>query len=409
MSELKQGLTLSKILTIAVLAAGAFLVHILSVSGSSELWTAVSMRLYYIPILYTVIFTGFIMSIFISIILALAHLSTMLFSEHHVHTIMLEHLVETPFLVLLGIAAGFLRDFFLFEKNRKNEIVELFGKYVSTNVVNDIINRKIQTEGEEKEVVILFCDIKDFTSLAEKLKPKELIIIINKFFAEMLEIILANNGMLDKFIGDAMMVVFGIPESKSEDRQNALNVGIQMLQKLRSLNEESYFGSIELEITVGIHSGKVVAGNVGSDARKEYTVIGDSVNLASRIQSLNKFYRSGILITDSVYQGVKEQDFKLREIDSVRVKGKQMPCVIFEVYSYLHEDEIKNKEENLTDFMNGLMYYKSGDFQRAENYFDEAIRQNPDDFVCRIYSERIKKLSEIEVKDWDGIYDFKNK
>jgi adenylate cyclase len=113
------------------------------------------------------------------------------------------------------------------------------------------------------------------------------------------------------------------------------------------------------------------------------------------------------LITDNVYQGVKEKYFELKEIDSVRVKGKLMPCVIFEVYSHLGGDEIKNKEKNLPEFMNGLMYYKSGDFIQANLFFEEAFKLNQNDILCKIYLERIKNLSEIEIKNWDGVYDFK--
>jgi adenylate cyclase len=408
-TEFKQNLTILKTFIIIASVISVFLTHLLCISENNELLVAISMRLYYIPILYAVIFLGFFISIGVSIIAAITHLFTMFSSEHHVHTVVLEHLVETPFLVILGVTAGFLRDFLLFEKNKKNEIVELFGKYVSPQVVEDIINKKIKTEGEEKEVTILFCDIRNFTKLAERLNPTDLILLLNKFFIEMVEIILRNDGFLDKFIGDAMMVVFGIPEAKSKDREIAVTVAVEMLKRLKQLNDENYFGNEKLEITIGIHSGKVVAGNVGSTERKEYTIIGDNVNLASRIQSLNKYYDSSLLITDSVYQGIKEKDFKLREIDSVRVKGKVLPCVIFEVYSELDAEEIKSKEKNLISFMNALMYYKSGDFHQAKIFFDEAYKQSPNDFLCKLYLERIKNLSENEVKDWDGIYDFKSK
>jgi adenylate cyclase len=125
--ELKQNLSISKFFIIAALIAFIFIMHTLSLDGNNELSAAISMRLYYIPILYAVIFLGFITSTGVSIIVAIAHLYTMFSSEHHVHTVMLEHLVETPFLVVLGLTAGFLRDFLLFEKNKKNEIVDLFG------------------------------------------------------------------------------------------------------------------------------------------------------------------------------------------------------------------------------------------------------------------------------------------
>lgn len=407
--EFRQGLRLSKIFITLILLTFTFITHVLSFESRNEVLIAISMRLYYIPILYSAIFTGFIISVCVSLIVGFAHLFTMLSSENHVHTIMLEHLVETPFLVLLGITAGFLRDVLLFEKNRKNEIVEIFGKYVSPQLVDDIINKKIKIEGEEKEVAILFCDIKNFTNLSEKLKPKDLILLLNSFFSEMIKIVLKNNGFLDKFIGDAMMVVFGIPEYKSDIQCTSVSVAVQMLQKLNELNARNHFGNEKLDITIGIHSGKVVAGNVGSSERREYTIVGDNVNLASRIQNLNKFYKSNLLISDSIRQGIaEEQKFKLREIDSVRVRGKQIPCVIFEVYSYLPEDEISKKEKNLSDFMNGLMYYKSGDFQKAAILFEQAFQKNPDDFICKLYLERIKSLSGSEFDNWDGVYEFQN-
>lgn len=408
--QFKHCLKLSKFFTLMTLTACIFIVHTLALRGNNELWIAITMRFYHIPILYTAIFLGFIMSIGVSTILASVHLFVMLIQENHVHTVMLEHLVETPFLVILGVAVGFLRDFILFEINKKNEIVDLFGKYISPQLVNDLINKKIKTEGEEKEVTILFCDIKDFTKLAERLKPTDLIFLLNTFFSEMVSIILQNNGFLDKFIGDAIMVVFGIPESKPHDKQTAVLVAIQMLKKLRQLNEKEYFGDERLEITIGIHSGRVVAGNVGSSERREYTIVGDNVNLASRVQNLNKFYHSNFLISDSVYQGIiEQQDFKVREIDSVRVKGKQIPCVLFEVYSHLSQDEINKKELNLLNFMNGLLFYKSGDFQQAKILFEQALKQNLEDILCKLYLERIKDLLENEIEGWDGIYDFKNK
>lgn len=128
LQEFRRNFTISRALIIISLITFAFMIHFLSTRGNNEFWIAISMRLYYSPIIYTAIFAGFYISILVSIIVALAHLFTMLSLEHHVHTIMLEHLVETPFLVLLGVSAGFLRDFLLFEKNKKNEIVELFGK-----------------------------------------------------------------------------------------------------------------------------------------------------------------------------------------------------------------------------------------------------------------------------------------
>ena len=378
--QFKHCLKLSKIFTLITLTTCIFIVHTLALRGNNELWIAITMRFYHIPILYTAIFLGFIMSIGVSTILASVHLFVMLIQENHVHTVMLEHLVETPFLVILGVAVGFLRDFILFEINKKNEIVDLFGKYISPQLVNDLINKKIKTEGEEK----------DFTKLAERLKPTDLIFLLNTFFSEMVDIILQNKGFLDKFIGDAIMVVFGIPESKSHDKQTAVHVAIQMLKKLRQLNEKKSFGDEKLEITIGIHSGRVVAGNVGSSERREYTIVGDNVNLASRVQNLNKFYHSNFLISDSVYQGIiEQQDFKVREIDSVRVKGKQIPCVLFEVYSHL--------------------FYKSGDFQQAKILFEQALKQNPEDILCTLYLERIKDLLENKIEGWDGIYDFKNK
>jgi len=408
-TELKQNLSFSKFSIIASLIISIFILHTLSIKGNNEIWTAISMRLYYFPILYAVIFFGFIASAGVSFLVASAHLFTMISAKNHFHTVMLEHFVETPFLVILGLSAGYFRDVLIFEKNKKNVILDLFGKYVSPQIVDDIINKNINTEGEEKEVVILFCDIKDFTKLAERLKPTDLIFLLNRFFVEMIDIILRNNGYLDKFIGDALMVVFGIPESKSEDNETAVKIAVEMIKRLKQLNGENYFGNEKLEITIGIHFGKVVAGNVGSSERKEYTIIGDNVNLAARIQGLNKFYNSSLLITDTVYQRIKKKCSDIREIDSVRVKGKTNSCKIYEVYSHLGIEEIISKENNRTCFLDGLAHFRSGNFPQAKMFFEDAYFQNPNDYVCKLYLDRIEILKNGNVDDWDGIYDFKVK
>ncbi|HNN79357.1 MAG TPA: adenylate/guanylate cyclase domain-containing protein, partial [Leptospiraceae bacterium] len=321
-----------KIYFILFLIFLASALHILASHFQNELFIAIAVRLNYIPVFYAGMRGGLIPGLLSGFIVASLHSIIMLHfghATHGSHLILTEHLVETPFIVLFAALIGFLRDHEQMQRAKQEKIKEIFGKYVSQNIAEQIINNEIVLTGEEKVATILFCDLKGFTTLSEKLSPQDLLNLLNYFFSEMVTIILRNGGFLDKFIGDAIMAVFGIPFNEEKHAEIAVNVAIEMQKKLKELNESKSFGEFQLAMTIGIHTGNIIAGNLGSKERMDYTVIGDTVNLASRIQSLNKSYSSDILISDSTYKSlIGSSNIFAREIDTVKVKGRNKPCIL---------------------------------------------------------------------------------
>jgi adenylate cyclase len=198
--------------------------------------------------------------------------------------------------------------------------------------------------GEEKEITVFFSDIRGFTTLSEKTTPKELVRILNRYFTAMSEEILKNAGVLDKYIGDAIMAFWGAPVDDPGQADNALKAALGMLAKLKELNEElRASGDPEINIGIGIYTGPAVVGNMGSEQRFDYTVMGDTVNVASRLEGLNKEYQTRLIIGESTKNKITlrlaqgEKDYKFRFLGSVAVKGRKEPLNI-----YTLEDIIKD-------------------------------------------------------------------
>ncbi len=237
----------------------------------------------------------------------------------------------------LNELAGSFNDMIRGLKER-NMIKDTFSRYVSKQVADEILNdpNKISLGGESKEVTILFSDIRGFTTLAEKL-PAELVVrILNEYFNVMVDCVFMYEGTLDKYIGDAIMAVFGTPTLHDDDPMRAIRTAVRMRDELEELNDiwMNKDGLPPLRIGIGIHTGEVIAGNIGHMQRMEYTVIGDSVNLASRIESLTKEYHCSILISEITYGKVKDL-IDARYLDSVTVKGKTKSVKIYELLDVL--------------------------------------------------------------------------
>ncbi|MCX7699214.1 MAG: adenylate/guanylate cyclase domain-containing protein, partial [Candidatus Goldbacteria bacterium] len=224
------------------------------------------------------------------------------------------------------------------EEKEKNKIKNIFSKYLSSDVVEEIIKSEdIKLGGERKEITVLFSDIRNFTSMAEKLTPEEVVSILNEYLSEMTEAIFANGGTLDKFIGDAVMAVFGTPRFHKDHALRAVKTGFLMLKKLEKLNERwEKIGKQKFKIGIGINTGIAVAGNMGSIKRMEYTVIGDAVNLASRLESLNKDLDTQFLISESTYEQVKDY-VKVKKYENISVKGKLEKINVYEVLDVNYE------------------------------------------------------------------------
>jgi len=210
---------------------------------------------------------------------------------------------------------------------------KMMERYLPLELVNELYHNKASLEpgGQKQFVTIIFSDIRSFTSLSERLPAGEVVAILNEYLSAMTRVIFAHGGTIDKFIGDAIMTVFGAPVQKSDDALRAVRCAQAMLAEVRALNEINPHRA-PLEIGIGIHSGDVIAGNIGSDQRLDYTVIGDTVNIASRIEGLTKVYGCSVLISESTVATLQnDTGFALREIDSVRLKGRSTPTGIYEL------------------------------------------------------------------------------
>jgi adenylate cyclase len=246
---------------------------------------------------------------------------------------------------ILSTSSLFGYRYFVGEKERR-EMRNLFSKYVSKDVLEEILAdpTKVSLGGEEKEITVFFSDIRGFTTLSEKTTPKELVRILNRYFTAMSEEILKNAGVLDKYIGDAIMAFWGAPVDDPGQADNALKAALGMLAKLKELNEElRASGDPEINIGIGIYTGPAVVGNMGSEQRFDYTVMGDTVNVASRLEGLNKEYQTRLIIGESTKNKITlrlaqgEKDYKFRFLGSVAVKGRKEPLNI-----YTLEDIIKD-------------------------------------------------------------------
>jgi adenylate cyclase len=211
----------------------------------------------------------------------------------------------------------------------------MFSKYVSEAVVNEMLRRsEIKLGGEKQELTVLFCDIRGFTSMSEKLPPEEVVKILNEFLSAMTDIIFKNRGTLDKFMGDAVMAVFGAPVFFKDHALCAVRTAFMMKGKLNELNEKwKKQGRPMLAVGMGINTGEAIAGNMGSIRRVEYTVIGDTVNLASRLESLNKELNTEILMSEATYSVVKD-NIRAKEYKDIKIKGKEKNIKVYEAIEY---------------------------------------------------------------------------
>lgn len=231
---------------------------------------------------------------------------------------------------ILTAAALFGYRYSSTDKERR-QIKEVFSKYVSSEVLNHIMQdpTKVKLGGQEKQVTVFFSDIRGFTTISEKLSPTELVRVLNKYFTVMTGLVLENGGVVDKYIGDAIMAFWGAPLDDDDRADHALQTSIAMLKALKVLNKElKEAGDPEINIGIGLFSGPAVVGNVGSDQRFDYTAMGDTVNAASRLESSNKQYETQILISQSTVDLLKLK-YPLKFVDSATVKGRAEPIKIY--------------------------------------------------------------------------------
>ncbi|MEW6388472.1 MAG: adenylate/guanylate cyclase domain-containing protein [Thermodesulfobacteriota bacterium] len=296
-----------------------------------------------------------------------------------------------PLLEITGVYTGITAQRFLSEERERARLKKAFQSYVAPEVVNQIIKHpeRLRLGGERRELTILFSDIRGFTTISETLEPEALVEVLHEFLNPMSEIIVQNGGTIDKYMGDAIMAEFGAPLDLPDHAARACRTALKMVETLRDLDKKwAAQGRPGLRVGVGINTGPVAVGNMGSERLFDYTVIGDNVNLASRLEGLNKYYGTEILITAATAQALSGQ-FILKEVDLVKVKGKTQPIAIHELLGEGPADP--DLARFLEIYHQGLSLFRDRRWQESAAAFTAALELRPQDVHLRNYLELAEK------------------
>jgi len=264
--------------------------------------------------------------------------------------------------------------------------------------------------GKNVLATVLFSDIRSFTTITEQLGAQGTVTLLNEYFTLMVDCIQREEGMLDKFIGDAIMAAFGIPVGHEDDADRAVRTAIAMMGALRTWNTvRAGEGKPPLEIGIGLNTDQVVSGNIGSRKRMDYTIIGDGVNLAARLESACKQYGAHILISEFTYRALRGT-YRTREVDRVVVKGKSQPVSVYEVLDFHDDDSYPSLAAAMALFRDGLECYRKRNWTTAARLFEEVLALNPRDRVARLYIERCGDMAlNPPDADWDGSFVMESK
>ena len=257
--------------------------------------------------------------------------------------------------------------------------------------------------GQTSFATVLFSDIRSFTTITEELGAQGTVALLNDYFTIMVEVIQSEGGMLDKFIGDAVMAIYGTPFTHDDDPDRGVRAAIRMMQELAKFNRTRIdHGLKPIDIGIGVNSGDIVSGNIGSPKRMDYTVIGDGVNLAARLESACKQYGTNILISEFTFEKLRGT-YRTREVDAVVVKGKTEPVRIYDVLDFHTEESFPSVREVTDLFRDGLQQYRQGNWDTSIDHFNGVLKLHPHDKAAQLYLERCRRLKENPPEDWDGI------
>jgi len=263
--------------------------------------------------------------------------------------------------------------------------------------------------GQESIGTVLFSDIRSFTTLTEELGAQGTVSLLNEYFTIMVDCVQNEGGMLDKFIGDAMMAIFGTPFPHDDDPDRAVRAAISMMNDLNDYNMRRVKeGKLPIDHGMGLNTDNIMSGNIGSPKRMDYTVIGDGVNLAARVESACKKYGAHILTTEYSFNAFKAT-YRTRQVDNMIVKGKTEPVKVYEVLDYHTKESFPNMIEVLEMFNNGMEYYNEAKWDDAIKYFKKSEKANPKDKASIMYIDRCKTLKKQNPKDWNGVWVSKSK
>lgn len=341
---------------------------------------------------------------FIALFTSVGYLNYYLLFEHHI-------IVNLFFMALtLGLSIlSVLAMSYFFENRQKEQVKKKFAQKVSPQVMEDLLKNDsfdaLQTR--EVEVTIFFSDIRSFTTISEQLgTPERLVAFLNEYMTAMAQPIVHSRGTIDKFIGDAIMAYWNAPNSVENHADMAVSSALKQLSMRESLDKkfQSQFG-INLDFGIGLNTGFVTVGDIGSQGRSDYTVIGDPVNLASRLEGLCKYYHSRLIISESTCKALCSP-YVIRELDIVRVKGKTEPIRIYEVIDEGTASEAY--EQELHEFYSALELYRHTKFEEAMGKF-QSLYDASNDFLYSLYVQRCENLKGLNLDHFDGVYEFHEK
>jgi len=313
--------------------------------------------------------------------------------------------LASPMLLIVLMFMWHMTFGFFIESRGKRQLANLFGQYIPPELVDEMSKspEEYSLEGENREMTVLFSDVRGFTTISEGMDPKQLTQLMNALLTPMTRVIHKHRGTIDKYMGDAIMSFWGAPMADSEHARHALYAAMEMMDELKIMQKEfKERGWPLVNIGIGLNTGNMNVGNMGSEFRMAYTVLGDAVNLGSRLEGLTKNYGVNIIVSESTKLAIPE--FVFREIDLVRVKGKNEPVAIFEPVGHKNDLE-KAVTSEITSYKRALLNFRAQSWDKAELDFFNLNREYPDRFLYQVYLDRITVYrKESPGDDWDGVF-----
>jgi adenylate cyclase len=298
----------------------------------------------------------------------------------------------------------------LVEEKEKRKVRSAFGHYLSPEVIRRLLVNPDLVEPRKTEITVMFSDIRGFTTISEKLDAQELALFLNSYLYDMTRIVFDTDGTLDKYIGDAVMAFWGAPFEDGRHPVQACTAALEMMKRVGELQKKwAAEGKPALDIGIGLNSGAASVGNMGSALRYGYTALGDTVNLSSRLEGLNKEYGTHIIVNESTYEAAKNAGFLFRELDLIRVKGKLQPVTIYELFARVSDLQttgtLAEARARLAEFEEARKLYRERKWSDARRLFAGILERWASDGPAQVYEKRCEEyLEEGPVSEWDGVF-----
>ncbi|MEM7414032.1 MAG: adenylate/guanylate cyclase domain-containing protein [Gemmatimonadota bacterium] len=316
--------------------------------------------------------------------------------------------IVTPMLAAILSYVGSVAYVAIVEGREKRFLRDAFGRHLSPERVAEITDNPdaLELGGEVRPVTLLFSDLAGFASISENMAPQELISLLNEYLEDMTQVVKDEMGYLDKYIGDAVMAFWNAPVDVEDHADRAMRAAVLMQRRLDALNHRWGAGMgyrDPLMVRIGVHSGEVVVGNVGGKDKIDYSVIGDAVNLAARLEPANKTYNTLNMVSEATL-GLARQEYRVRELDYIAVKGKEEPVKVFELLELGGVELEEELEAALGHYDAGMIAYRKHDWETAKSHFEDGLARRPHDGPCALYAQRcVDHIADPPPPDWDFV------